>query len=128
LISNLVENAIWHNVPGGHLEIRVDRGALAISNTGPRVRDEEIDRLLQPFQRLAPDRVGHRDGVGLGLSIVAAIANAHDAALDIRPGDDGGLRVEVRFTAHPGGSGSELRSAPPTQLPDRSASRSPART
>jgi len=119
LVSNLVENAIRHNVPGGQLEVRVGNGMLAISNTGAPVPEAEIGRLLQPFQRLAQDRVGHREGIGLGLSIVAAIADAHDAALNIRPGESGGLRVEVRFTAPPGESGSELRSAPPAQLPAR---------
>jgi signal transduction histidine kinase len=128
LVSNLIENAIRHNVQGGRLEARVGRGTLAISNTGPPVPYAEIERLLQPFQRLAEDRVGYRDGIGLGLSIVAAVANAHGAELEIRPGDDGGLRVEVRFTAPRGEPGNELRSAPQAQLPDRSASRWPART
>ena len=128
LVSNLVENAIRHNVPGGRLEVRVGDRKLAISNTGPPVPDAEIERLLQPFQRLAEDRTGYRDGIGLGLSIVAAIASAHDAVLDVRPGAHGGLHVEVRFTAPPGELGNELRSAPRAQLPDRSASRSPTRT
>jgi signal transduction histidine kinase len=128
LVSNLVENAIRHNVPGGQLEARVGHGTLSISNTGPRIPEGEIERLLQPFQRLAQERVGYRDGIGLGLSIVAAIASAHDAALDIRPGDHGGLCVVVRFTAPQDGSGNGLHSSPQAQLPDRSASRSPART
>jgi len=128
LISNLVENAIRHNVPGGRLEARVADGTLAISNTGRRVPEEETQRLLQPFQRLAQDRVGYRDGIGLGLSIVAAIANAHGAALEIRPGDHGGLCVEVRFTAPQPGSSNAPHIAPPAQLPARSSSRSPSRT
>jgi signal transduction histidine kinase len=101
LVSNLVDNAIGHNVPGGRVQIRVDtrggQAVLLVANTGSLVPPEQIERLLQPFQRLAPDRVGYRDGLGLGLSIVAAIASAHDAALDIRPREQGGLEVEVRF-------------------------------
>ena len=58
---------------------------------------EDVQRLLQPFQRLAPDRTGTGDGLGLGLSIVAAIATAHDAVLDIKPREHGGLSVEARF-------------------------------
>ncbi len=61
----------------------------------------DIDRLLQPFERSAPSRTGHRDGIGLGLSIVTAIAKAHGAELVIHPGERGGLRVEVRFRALP---------------------------
>ena len=55
---------------------------------------------------MAGDRTGHRDGLGLGLSIVAAIASAHDAALAVRARPEGGLDVEVRFP---------LRAAPSRQ-------------
>jgi signal transduction histidine kinase len=105
LVSNLLQNAIRHNVPDGHVRIEVRRRAeqavLSVVNTGPVVPTGEIERLLQPFQRLARDRSGHHEGFGLGLSIVAAIATAHEAALDIHPGEDGGLRVEMRFRLVP---------------------------
>jgi signal transduction histidine kinase len=104
LITNLVENAIRHNTPGGHVHALVEErsgATLTIANTGPLVPAKEVDRLLQPFQRLAPDRVGHRNGVGLGLSIVAAISTAHDATLDIQPGKTGGLKITVRFPPAP---------------------------
>ncbi len=105
LVSNLVDNALRHNVPGGTARIVVRAGAgdvdLAVINTGPVVPAGEVDRLLQPFQRLAGDRVGHGEGLGLGLSIVAAIANAHDAALEVKPGADGGLEISVRFERAP---------------------------
>ena len=61
----------------------------------------EIERVLLPFQRLGGGRSGHREGFGLGLSIVAAIATAHEARLDIQPGEGGGFRVEVRFRLIP---------------------------
>jgi signal transduction histidine kinase len=101
LLSNLIENAVVHNRPNGSVSVRVEsragRARLAISNTGPPVPAAEIDRLLQPFQRLVPDRVGDGNGLGLGLSIVAAIAAAHDATLEIRSGADGGLEIEMSF-------------------------------
>jgi signal transduction histidine kinase len=60
LVSNLLENAICHNVPGGHVHIEVRRevgqAVLSVVNTGPVVPAGEIERLLAPFQRLAPDR------------------------------------------------------------------------
>ena len=102
LVSNLVDNALRHNMPGGtaRVAVRDDAGEveLAIANTGPVVPSDEVERLLQPFQRLAGDRVGHGDGLGLGLSIVAAIATAHQGMLDVRPGACGGLEVSVRFS------------------------------
>jgi signal transduction histidine kinase len=103
LLSNLLENAIRHNVVGGRVRVAVTARAgaavVAISNTGPLVPADEVPRLLQPFQRLAPDRTGSRTGLGLGLSIVAAIARAHDAALEIHPREHGGLWVKTRFPA-----------------------------
>ena len=96
-----------HNVPGGTASacrVRARRGPRERSRSstpGPVVPAEEVERLLQPFQRLAGDRVGHGEGLGLGLSIVAAIANAHDAALEVRPGAGGGLEISVRFARAP---------------------------
>jgi signal transduction histidine kinase len=105
LASNLLENAVRHNLPHGRVRVLVEarsgRATLAMANTGPLVPADEVDRLLQPFQRLGADRVGRRDGLGLGLSIVAAIATAHDGELDVQSGQDGGLRIEVRFPPPP---------------------------
>jgi signal transduction histidine kinase len=100
LISNLVDNAIRHNDPGGRVDVSLrshGRATLSVINTGPVVPPEEIERLLAPFQRLAADRTSQRDGVGLGLSIVAAIAGAHDAVLAVQARPEGGLEIEVRF-------------------------------
>jgi signal transduction histidine kinase len=104
LVSNLVDNAIRHNVAAGRLDVTVrsgGRATLTVANTGPVVPEEEVERLVQPFQRLSPDRTTHRDGLGLGLglSIVAGIADAHDAQLAVRARPGGGLVVEVDFPA-----------------------------
>ena len=101
LIANLADNALAHNVPGGHIEVvtgtKNSRAVLSVTNTGPVVPAAAVDRLLQPFQRLAADRTGHGEGLGLGLSIVQAITQAHGAALTIRPQAGGGLQAEVSF-------------------------------
>ena len=101
LVANLLENALRHNVADGCVSVvvRSDHRAaeLLVTNTGAMVPAEEIPRLLQPFQRLGANRAGHGDGFGLGLSIVAAIAGAHDARLDVQPVPGGGLAVRVCF-------------------------------
>jgi signal transduction histidine kinase len=103
LITNLLDNALHHNVPGGHVTVTTattpGHAVFSISNTGPDIPQTEIHRLLQPFQRMTVDRTGERSG--LGLSIVAAIAKAHNAILDARPGTDGGLTVNVIFPVRP---------------------------
>ena len=63
----------------------------------PAVPPAELERLLRPFQRLGADRTGHRQGHGLGLSIVAAVAAAHRADLRVAARPDGGLQVVVAF-------------------------------
>jgi signal transduction histidine kinase len=107
LAANLVENAVRHNVPGGWVEvatgIRSGRSVLSVSNTGPVIAPDQVERLFQPFGRLEATRLS-RDGLGLGLSIVTAIAAAHDADLRARPLPGGGLEVEVHFPPAPGNS------------------------
>ena len=103
MAANLIDNAIRHNIPGGMLHVRVTaedgQATLTITNTGPVIPATQAGRLLQPFQRLAPGRPADGECLGLGLSIVAAIARAHQAALAVRPRDGGGLEVEVCLTA-----------------------------
>ncbi|MEY9951519.1 sensor histidine kinase [Leifsonia sp. EB34] len=98
LIGNLIDNAVRYNVPGGVVEVAIeedhDRVDLRVRNTGPVIPPEEVARLLEPFTRLN-DRTG--DGFGLGLSIVAAIARAHDATLHVLAPPFGGLDVVVGF-------------------------------
>ncbi len=106
LVANLVDNAARYNVPGGTLRVstatRLGRAVLTVENGGPVVPPSELQRLFQPFQRMVPDRTGHGDGVGLGLSIVQAIAAAHGAAVTATSRNEGGLRVEVGFPLTPG--------------------------
>lgn len=102
LVANLVDNAIRHNHPGGFVEITTQasgtQATLTIANSGPVVADDQVPRLLQPFQRLSPDRSGHPDGYGLGLAIVHAVAQAHHSTLAACARPEGGLCITVRFT------------------------------
>ncbi|MYY09654.1 HAMP domain-containing protein [Streptomyces sp. SID4919] len=104
LIANLVENAIRHNHPDGHVRITTRTSgtgaALTITNSGPVVPGDQLERLFQPFQRLVPDRDSRHDGYGLGLAIVNAVTRAHHATLTTSAPPEGGLAITVRF-AHP---------------------------
>ena len=111
LISNLVDNAVRHNVDGGHVEIATrqqgDRALLVVENSGQMIAPEEIETMFEPFRRLGPARTGTGSGQhGLGLSIVRAIAEAHHAEIDARPRPGGGLTITVAFPA-PGAASAE---------------------
>jgi signal transduction histidine kinase len=103
LVANLLDNAIHHNAPGGWVRVAtgLDAGdaVVSVSNSGPVVPADQLQRLFEPFTRLGAERSARGDGNGLGLSIVAAIANAHEARIEARPRQQGGLEVEVRFAA-----------------------------
>ncbi|NUW37416.1 HAMP domain-containing protein [Nonomuraea sp. SMC257] len=99
LVANLLGNAARHNVPGGWIRVttgvEAGRAVLRVSNSGPVIPPDRVDTLLQPFQRLETGRRAMGDGLGLGLSIVAAIAEAHHGTLHLSALPDGGLEVTV---------------------------------
>jgi signal transduction histidine kinase len=105
LVGNLLDNALRHNMTGGWVKVATGMGGdvrgsfISVSNGGPVIPPEEVERLFRPFRRLAPERAGHGDGHGLGLSIVQAVATAHGASVVARALTDGGLAVEVSFLA-----------------------------
>jgi signal transduction histidine kinase len=105
LAVNLMSNAIAHNVPGGWIEIATGvsggNAILSVANTGPVIPPAEVQRLFEPFQRLGADRIGGHNG--LGLSIVKAIADAHDAQLSAHALPGGGLEIHARFPGSPPG-------------------------
>jgi signal transduction histidine kinase len=114
LMTNLAENAVRHNVPRGAVEVGTGtwagRAVLSVFSTGPPIPPDQVRRLFQPFQRGASrDRTGSRNGLGLGLSIVAAIAEAHGAWLHAHALPGGGLGVRVGFPL--------AAPAPPPRIP-----------
>ncbi|MBK3634554.1 HAMP domain-containing histidine kinase [Streptomyces sp. MBT97] len=103
LTTNLLHNAIVHNLPAGGT-VRIDTRArgpkpgttvLTVENTGGLLTAEQVPRLTEPFQR-GTERLHAGDaGVGLGLAIVRTITEAHDGTLTLEPRAQGGLRVTV---------------------------------
>jgi signal transduction histidine kinase len=94
LVTNLVDNAIRYNHSGGSVEVTLFDRALTVRNTGPDVPSERMGDLFEPFRRLHTTR---EQGAGLGLSIVASIAKAHEAGVQACPNPWGGLEVVVVF-------------------------------
>ena len=109
LVTNLLDNAIRHNLPGGQVEIstaQTDAGAVvSVGNTGVPVPPDAVADLFQPFRQLGTARTRRGEGHGLGLAIVRAIADAHGADLSARARPGGGLDIGVTFRARLAGHG-----------------------
>jgi signal transduction histidine kinase len=103
MVANLLDNARRYNVPGGWVRaetsVRNGRAVLVVANSGPVIPADRVDALVQPFQRLEAGRRASGDGLGLGLSIVAAIVQAHEGSLELQPRPDGGLQVTISLPA-----------------------------
>jgi signal transduction histidine kinase len=101
LVENVIGNAVCHNADGGWIRITTQadggRASLVVENGGRVLEQRQVAELAQPFRRLGADRTGSDKGSGLGLSIVAAIAEAHGGTLDLQARDGGGLRVCVEL-------------------------------
>ncbi|HEY3671613.1 MAG TPA: HAMP domain-containing sensor histidine kinase [Acidimicrobiia bacterium] len=113
LSTNLVHNAIVHNLPG-HGTVWITTGvrpegvALTVENTGELLTPEMVSTLTEPFQR-GGERIHTDDaGVGLGLAIVESITRAHDGTLTLTPRDTGGLRVTVLLPAQSSSVGARV--------------------
>jgi signal transduction histidine kinase len=106
LVANLIDNAVRHNTDGGWLRVAThldsEHTVIEVSNSGPLVRQDDVERLFMPFQRLGAARSARGEGHGLGLSIVAAIATAHGATIQAEALPEGGLDVKVSFVAFGG--------------------------
>jgi signal transduction histidine kinase len=97
MVANLVENAVVHNVPDGWVRVRVGanngHAYVEVANSGPIVKQDDLPHLFEPFRRGAA-RIGST-GVGLGLSIVQSVGEAHGAEVKAVASAGGGLTVSV---------------------------------
>jgi signal transduction histidine kinase len=99
MVENIIDNAIRYNTPGGFIGVvtAVDGtvARLVVESGGPLLDERKVQELGQPFRRLGADRTASDRGIGLGLSIVAAIVAAHSGSLDLRARPEGGLQVAI---------------------------------
>ncbi|MCB1369225.1 MAG: HAMP domain-containing histidine kinase [Rhodobacteraceae bacterium] len=100
VLANLIENALRHTPKGSIIELSLRRVGpdvvLGVSDNGPGIPENERDKVLQRLYRLEQSRT--TPGNGLGLSLVAVIAELHDARLALGDNDPG-LVVKLAFPA-----------------------------
>lgn len=87
LISNLVDNAIRYNHPGGYVRVWVGqvagRPTVRVSDTGIGISSADQDKVFERFYRVEKSRSRASGGTGLGLAIVKHAAAFHHASVDI---------------------------------------------
>jgi signal transduction histidine kinase len=102
LVTNLIDNAVRHNVPDGWIQVATgtrDRMAfISVANSGAVIPEDAIPSLFEPFRRLG-GRASTPDGAGLGLSIVQSVVAAHRGQVSARPCPQGGLEICVLLPA-----------------------------
>jgi two-component system osmolarity sensor histidine kinase EnvZ len=106
-VENLIVNASRYGRDAdGQLDLSVElagtvtEAVLTVSDRGPGIASSELERVLRPFERGEAARGGHT-GAGLGLPIVARIAQRHGGSLTLARAEGGGLSVALRLPRLP---------------------------
>jgi signal transduction histidine kinase len=94
-----VDNAIRYNRAGGWVDVTTvgteDQAVVTVRNSGDAIPPAEVDRLFEPFQRMARERTVDSRSTGLGLAIVRSIVRAHGGTVAAVANAEGGLAVTV---------------------------------
>lgn len=93
LIDNIISNAIKYNKVNGNIHIKLTQGYLSVSDTGIGIPKEKIERIFERYQR-ANESVG---GFGIGLHIVAMIANEYGIEIKVDSEQNRGTQIELKW-------------------------------
>jgi two-component system sensor histidine kinase CpxA len=98
-VENVVRNAVCYTAEGTNVEVGLMRDAeycfLRVRDYGPGVPTEALDKLFQPFYRVAEARDRHSGGVGLGLAITERAVRSHGGSIAASNLPNGGLQIEI---------------------------------
>src|SRR5439155_27197889 len=114
-LDALIENAVKHTGSEDAIELTLSREAdmavVAVSDTGSGIPPEVLDRIFDRFARADPARNRDRGGVGLGLSLVRAIAEAHGGSVRVQSTLGRGSSFELRLPLAPARLGEDRAGA-----------------
>jgi signal transduction histidine kinase len=108
-IENVVRNAVRYTEPGTNVQVRLEQGlgakgpeaVVRVTDSGPGVPEEALDKLFRPFYRIDDARGRQTGGVGLGLAITERAVALHGGAIRAVNRPQGGLMVEIRLPLGP---------------------------
>jgi len=126
-IENVVRNAVRYTESGTSVQIRLEQGlgakgpeaVVRVTDSGPGVPEEALDKLFRPFYRIDDARGRQTGGVGLGLAITERAVALHGGTIRavIRP--QGGLMVEIRLPLASTGDDARARITDVVSIADR---------
>ena len=104
-LDALLENAVAHTMPHDRIEVSARLGdagvVLAVADSGSGIQDSDLRRIFQRFARAEPSRSRPTGGLGLGLAIVQAIAEAHGGSVSVESTFGHGSEFEVYLPLAP---------------------------
>ena len=103
LLTNLMENGIKYNEPGGRVDVqaaqRDGKVAITVSDTGIGIPKESRERVFERFYRVDKGRARKTGGTGLGLSIVKHIVLLYGGSISLKSEPGKGTEITVLFPA-----------------------------
>jgi two-component system, OmpR family, sensor kinase len=103
IVDNLLSNVRSHTPPGAPVHVRVARAdgnaVIDVQDSGAGLTAKDAGRVFERFYRADKSRARASGGVGLGLSIVAAVAEAHDGSVAVIARDGAGATFRIRLPA-----------------------------
>jgi two-component system cell cycle sensor histidine kinase PleC len=103
MLGHLLDNAVNFTPAGGRIELSVarhgDRILVRVADNGPGVAEDDIARILRPFEQGGRGMTDHTSGAGLGLTLVKAFAEAHNGSLAIESGAGKGFTATIAMPA-----------------------------
>src|SRR5581483_9802856 len=101
VFGNLLENAIFYNKPNGYVTVTLRSespwAVITVTDTGVGIRAEEQPHIFEPFYRARDSGTQHREGVGLGLALVAHMVKLHGGRVQVNSTPNGGSQFTVRL-------------------------------
>jgi len=103
MINHLIENAVAFTQEGGSVRLAVTKTAntikLSVSDNGPGVAAEDLERILRPFEQGGRGTADHSAGAGLGLTLVKAFCDLHGGALTVESTPGKGFTATIELPA-----------------------------
>ena len=103
IVDNLLANVRAHTPPGTPASVSVTRrngsAEISVTDAGPGLDEEHLEHLFERFYRADPSRARASGGVGLGLAIVAAVAEAHGGSVAAVPRENAGATFRITLPA-----------------------------